>query len=36
MLEFTLVMTSGNISDEPIVIFNTEAWHRLNTVAASR
>jgi hydrogenase maturation protein HypF len=28
-----LVMTSGNISDEPIVISNEEAWQRLATVA---
>jgi hydrogenase maturation protein HypF len=32
--EFTaLVMTSGNISDEPIVISNAEASHRLDAVA---
>src|SRR5581483_2823705 len=32
--EFTaLVMTSGNISDEPIVISNEEAWQRLAPVA---
>ena len=32
--EFTaLVMTSGNISDEPIVTANQEAWQRLRTVA---
>jgi hydrogenase maturation protein HypF len=32
--EFTaLVMTSGNISDEPIVISNGEAWQRLHSVA---
>ena len=32
--EFTaLVMTSGNISDEPIVISNDEAWQRLGSVA---
>ncbi len=32
--EFTaLVMTSGNISDEPLVISNSEALHRLDTVA---
>lgn len=32
--EFTaLVMTSGNISEEPIVISNTEARHRLDAVA---
>ncbi|MCU1269400.1 MAG: (NiFe) hydrogenase maturation protein HypF [Acidobacteriaceae bacterium] len=32
--EFTaLVMTSGNISDEPIVISNEEAWRRLAPVA---
>lgn len=32
--EFTaLVMTSGNISDEPIVISNQEAWQRLQRVA---
>lgn len=28
-----LVMTSGNISDEPIVISNDEAWQRLQGVA---
>jgi hydrogenase maturation protein HypF len=28
-----LVMTSGNISDEPIVISNEEAWQRLGKVA---
>ncbi|MGH9514408.1 MAG: carbamoyltransferase HypF, partial [Terriglobales bacterium] len=28
-----LVMTSGNISDEPIVTSNEEAWRRLNKVA---
>ena len=28
-----LVMTSGNISDEPIVTANAEAWSRLDTVA---
>jgi hydrogenase maturation protein HypF len=28
-----LVMTSGNISEEPIVIQNQQAWHRLRTVA---
>jgi hydrogenase maturation protein HypF len=32
--EFTaLVMTSGNISDEPIVTSNKEAWQRLGRVA---
>jgi len=32
--EFTaLVMTSGNISDEPIVTSNEEAWRRLGNVA---
>jgi hydrogenase maturation protein HypF len=32
--EFTaLVMTSGNISDEPIVTSNQDAWWRLGTVA---
>ena len=32
--EFTaLVMTSGNISDEPIVTANEEAWQRLDSVA---
>jgi hydrogenase maturation protein HypF len=32
--EFTaLVMTSGNISDEPIVTSNHEAWQRLSSVA---
>ena len=32
--EFTaLVMTSGNISDEPIVTANEEAWRRLDSVA---
>lgn len=32
--EFTvLVMTSGNISDEPIVTANEEAWQRLTSVA---
>ena len=32
--EFTaLVMTSGNISEEPIVTSNEEAWQRLQTVA---
>jgi hydrogenase maturation protein HypF len=32
--EFTaLVMTSGNISDEPIVTCNEEAWRRLSPVA---
>jgi hydrogenase maturation protein HypF len=32
--EFTaLVMTSGNISDEPIVTVNEEAWQRLSKVA---
>ena len=32
--EFTaLVMTSGNISEEPIVISNEDAWQRLGTVA---
>lgn len=32
--EFTaLVMTSGNISDEPIVTSNEEAWQRLHSVA---
>ncbi len=32
--EFTaLVMTSGNISDEPIVTSNEEAWQRLRKVA---
>jgi hydrogenase maturation protein HypF len=32
--EFTaLVMTSGNISDEPIVTANEEAWKRLDSVA---
>lgn len=32
--EFTaLVMTSGNISDEPIVTSNEEAWQRLSKVA---
>ncbi|MDR3748944.1 MAG: carbamoyltransferase HypF [Acidobacteriota bacterium] len=32
--EFTaLVMTSGNLSEEPIVISNEEAWQRLQTVA---
>ena len=32
--EFTaLVMTSGNISDEPIVTSNEEAWQRLGKVA---
>ena len=32
--EFTaLVMTSGNISDEPIVTSNKEAWQRLSDVA---
>jgi hydrogenase maturation protein HypF len=28
-----LVMTSGNISDEPIVTGNDDAWHRLSPVA---
>ena len=32
--EFTaLVMTSGNISEEPIVVSNEDAWQRLATVA---
>ena len=32
--EFTaLVMTSGNISEEPIVISNEEAWEQLAQVA---
>jgi len=32
--EFTaLVMTSGNLSEEPIVISNEDAWQRLQTVA---
>jgi hydrogenase maturation protein HypF len=32
--EFTaLVMTSGNLSEEPIVVSNEEAWRRLSTVA---
>ncbi|MCU1307019.1 MAG: (NiFe) hydrogenase maturation protein HypF [Acidobacteriaceae bacterium] len=32
--EFTaLVMTSGNISEEPIVTKNDEAWHRMHSVA---
>ena len=32
--EFTaMVMTSGNISDEPIVTSNEEAWERLGSVA---
>ena len=33
-LQFTaLVMTSGNLSEEPIVISNEEAWQRLQPVA---